>query len=294
MGRFIAIPPLGAPRHTVYLDTSAFSRLWRGSPLTDDESTELRARFLSPDFASRPNIVLSQWLLTEMSARLDHVKVASLIETKLSFIARLPSFLLLHEPMTAMRAEVAAALRGEPLNVFFSEGTRIPIDCEDTWRLEHQRRDEDRAAFAASHERARAGLKAGCPDRSKLASKLKSEVLPDLKHVATEWALRAMEADRDKLGLPADSAAWPSPEALPSIWSCAAFQTAYFYVINHDGRAIDPNDFHDWCHYVAAAHADEFVSSDRKLLDIGAACPAPKPVVSTFEEWARRLLAAPR
>lgn len=99
-----------------------------------------------------------------------------------------------------------------------------------------------------------------------------------------------MKADRHKIGLPSDETAWPKPQALPSVRERAAHQVMYAHLSTRDQRTPKPNDFHDWCHYSAAVHADDFVTNDSWSKRVGAACPPPKPAVLGFEEWVEQVL----
>lgn len=108
--------------------------------------------------------------------------------------------------------------------------------------------------------------------------------------MVADWALTDMHRSRKKLGLPKDRTRWPAPDVLPTLWCRTAFKAAHVYVINRDGSSIDGNDFFDWCHYTAAAHADVFVTRDRRLRAVARECPAPKPRVMSFEDWARGML----
>jgi hypothetical protein len=66
-------------------------------------------------------------------------------------------------------------------------------------------------------------------------------------------------------------------ERLRTVWAWASYQAARTYLVHRDGRALDSNDLHDQEHYVAAAYADYFVTSDGTFRKIVNECPSPKP-----------------
>lgn len=267
--------------------------LWRSPSFSTEELSRLRARFASRDFSARPTLVFSQWLYIEMAAHLQNPKVADLIGAQLAFLEQLPDFLFLHEHPHVLRSEVATALRGAPPDLFIAEGWMIPVGSEEVWRSQLERRDAERAQFIATMTAAqRSFWSQFSMSRGEVVRSLRDHVLSGLALYTASWALDDMQLAFEQLGLPNDPRAWPFPDQLRTLWARAAFGIAYLYQLDLCGRAIDANDFHDWAHYIAAAHADEFVTSDRRQFAIAELCVPPKPKVSGFDEWAKRLLSA--
>lgn len=115
----------------------------------------------------------------------------------------------------------------------------------------------DRAIFVDSHTDGIGRVRKKWSALGVLVKGLTKELRDDPESVVVGHALRAMKVDQAQVGLPRDEAFWPNPKALPSVWARAAHQVMYAYLSTRDQRKPKPNDFHDWCHYIAAVHADE-------------------------------------
>jgi hypothetical protein len=288
--RTLAVPFADISRPKVYLDKNAFSLLWKCKRIPDRDLLRLRRRLCSRQYASRPNLVLSQWLLREMAPRLEHHQVERQISLELDFLASVPSFLLLKAPLDVITSEVHGALTGGSADVFFDEGWEFPLDVVDTWTSELQGLRADGSVFESHARQAVERIHGIFPDRGALAKRFTKELNDDPDLAVTNTALRTMRESWQRLGLPKDEALWPAPKALPSVWARAAFSTVFAQLSTRDQRKPKANDFLDWCHFIAAAHADDFVTNDSWTRRVAASCPPPKPGVVSFEEWAERVL----
>jgi hypothetical protein len=60
-----------------------------------------------------------------------------------------------------------------------------------------------------------------------------------------DWVMDFMKNSKQRLGLPADPAAWPKPQALQSIWDSHAYKMARIHLNVGEGRKVLGSDMYD-------------------------------------------------
>jgi len=99
-----------------------------------------------------------------------------------------------------------------------------------------------------------------------------------------------MRNSQQRLGLLADPAAWPKPQALQSIWRFHAYKMARIFLNVGEGRKVLGSDMYDAHHYVAASYTDLLVTDDAGFQATCEAIPNPRLKVVTFEEFVVKYL----
>lgn len=278
-------------RRVAYLEKSAQSALLgRGTKAAPRDLLRLRRRLASPYFASRPLLIGSQWVFLEMSPGLNSGKVARQNDLEVSFLRTVPDYRVLRAPGHVMKAEIATVLRGAPLKIFLPKGFRLPLNDADTWREDYRLLQNMHRQFVEFQTDAKAGVETEWPGFEKKLEVSQWFSKPRRGYIVATWTRGMLERTRKELELPRDKSRWPDPALLPTAWCRAAFNAAYAYKVNYANLAIRPNDFLDGCHYAAGAHADDFVTADRRLIGILEECPPPKPNVIQFDDWLDRVL----
>jgi hypothetical protein len=194
------------------------------------------------------------------------------------------------------RREVAGFFQGGRVDPVAA--TRLPLTIDDSalWEQERRQLEELRKTYLVDDEQAEARVEAWHPGRESRAKKLAAEWEADQRGIVSRWVRKRMLDRRDELGLPRDESRWPAPEQLPNLWCCWAFRITRDATreISMRSKALKGSERRgshavDWCHYMTAAHANEFVTSDEGFLETARAAPGPKPEILSLEEWVARL-----
>jgi len=275
----------------VYFDTSAFSNLWQSPGFSEIELRRVRRRMCSQLFARRPVMLIGPKIITEMAA----FEGRPLFRKELEYLRSLPTALYARSQFERMKAEVAGFSTGVAANVFLSpEEASAILDGASRyphlWQDERDQLARNKSVFTQSEIIARRAILANAGEQAAVAGRVKAW-FADPNAVVTDWARTIMRKFRLELGLPSKEEAWPAPSSLPTVWAYAAYMVARIFLVNRDGRKIDENDFADWSHYTAAAHADQLVTDDGRFNAIVQCCPAPKPQAVSFKQWASGILA---
>jgi hypothetical protein len=285
-------------KRTTYIETNTLSDLSR---LRDHAAripgiAEVRQGLLSS--ASKRTIVVSQHLLSEM-AGYESGKRRHLFEADITFLNSLPNLKVFKGQGEMMGLEVSAFLREQTLEPFID--ANFPIDYDDPeWkRLFEDERDwvENTAKrFWAEYEgEAKGRIDETYPDREERRAKLAADWPQDSHRTVERFVRDVMISTRAQLGLPDDETNWPDPPVLPTLWCSWAYllTRAILVEILPKPPKQKASDVIDWLHYQSAAYADEFVTTDKWLLQIAREAPGPKPEFLSLEEWVARLRVEP-
>lgn len=282
-------------RPVTYLDSNAVSDLARLRPQAAkiDGIEKVRAELCSD--ASKRTIALGQWLFSELSY-IEQGKKRDDFLADMSFVNQLQHLRIFRASGEMMRLEVEAFQRGLVVNPAIAEALPRPIDdagWEQIWSEERRLLTEGKNEFSAWEAEAEQRIARHYPDRKDTAMRLAADWKEDSTGIVSRLVLRAMRALTESLGLPSDENAWPKPEQLPTLWCNWSFRVTRDIMLNiaENPRKRQPGDFVDWCHFMTAAHADEFVTSDERFLEIAREAPGPKPEVRSLAEWVARLRA---
>lgn len=280
-------------RSIAYLDTNTVSNLsrWQERVPQIEGVKQLRRDLCS--FASRRTIALGQWLFSELSY-IEQGKRRADFLADMHFVNQLQFIQIFRSSGEMMRLEVEAFMRRVEVNPAIANALPRPLDDEEwvrIWSEERTTLTESKAEFARWEAEAEARIALHYPDREEIARHLAEDWSRDGPGLISRMVLRAMCALKDSLGLPKAAAAWPRPDQLATLWCNWSFRVTRDMLMHMELKPPKrkPSDFVDWCHFMTAAHADEFVTSDEDLLRFARAAPGPKPEILSLEEWVARL-----
>jgi hypothetical protein len=300
---------------TTYLDSNTVSDLVLLRPRASqlDAIQDVRRDLCS---ASSPRtIVLGQWLFSELSFLENGDRRANFL-AHMEFLQSLAFIQIVHPPGDMKRLEVEAFLRRDELDPV--RATKLPSVNHDTelWAGEREHANEMKTEYLKWEDEAdqrlardeAAGVDAVPPPlrarkavltpAEARAQALTEEWTADREGIVSSVARDQMRKQRESLGLPLDENLWPHPQVLPTFWCDWAYRvtrdlTRAMSPVLKKRKGSERKGSHaiDWGHYMSAAHADEFVTSDEDFLEIIRAAPGPKPEILNLAEWVARLRA---
>lgn len=280
-----------------YVDTNVLSDVSRRR--TDLE--DVRRNLCS--FASKRIIAIGELVFAELST-IECGAGKHDFDTDRDFVNKQLQFRrLVKPPGELMRTEVEACLMGRAPDPFVdTHEPFIPCGPEaaQIWWEMRRAMEEDKERFLTWNRKAEGKVNDWEPDRVKRSRLLAADWDVDKHGIVARWIRGRMQHQRVLLGLPVDKRLWPRPDRLPTLWCYWAYLIARSKV-----RETSPNplklkdsDVADWGHYAAAAHCDEFVTSDgisrrsgdiKGFLQIAREAPSPKPEILSLDEWVRRM-----
>jgi hypothetical protein len=280
-------------RPVTYLDSNAVSDLARLRPQAAKIPGIAKVRAALCSEASRRTIALGQWLFSELSYIEQGNKRDDFL-ADMQFVNQLQHLQIFRASGEMMRLEVEAFSRSLKVNPVIGTALPRPLDDEEwksVWREERRLLTESKSEFGSWEVEAEKRIALNYPDRKDMSARLAADWKVDSSGVVSTMVLRAMRALTDSLGLPRDETAWPKPEQLPTLWCNWSFRVTrdFMLAMAENPRKRQPGDFVDWCHFMTAAHADEFVTSDERFLEIAREAPGPKPEILSLEQWVARV-----
>jgi hypothetical protein len=212
----------------------------------------------------------------------------------MAFVNELQFLRIFRSSGEMMRLEVEGFLRGLAPIPFISADLPMALDDPDwaqIWSEERRTLMDAKTEFQRWETAAEQRIDEWHPDRADRAQRLAADWNADKYGILVRWVRDQMRKQGAALGLPRDKRNWPHPERVPTLWCSWAYRITRDMLLQTSPRPPKrrAGDFVDWCHYQTAAHADEFVTSDARFLEIAAAAPGPKPEFLTLESWIQRL-----
>jgi len=282
-------------RPVTYLDTNTVSDLarWRDRR-PDVDSIEQVVRNLC-SFASKRTIALGQWLFSEMAGYEGGARRPNFL-ADMGFVEQL-QFLQIFRPSGEMRRlEIEAFFRGVEVNPVIATWLPSTTTDPELWKQERQQLEDLKTAYLKWEKGAKHRIENWHPGRESRVQQLEPEWKADPCGIVSRWVRKQMRKERTELGLPRDEKRWPHPAKLPTLWCGWAYRITRDMnrEISRRSKTLKGSERRgshavDWCHFMTAAHADEFVSSDDDFLEIIRAAPEPKPEILHLTEWVGRL-----
>lgn len=280
---------------TTYLDTNALSDLSRlRNPAGKIPGIEQVRRDLC-SFAAKRTIAVGQWLFSEMAGFENGDGRADFL-ADMAFVSQLQFLQIFRSSADMRRREVVAFLQRGELNPVIA--TSLPSLHDDTtlWAEERRQLAELKTEYLIWEDGATQRMEANYPDGEERAQRLAEDWNADRHGIVARWVRKQMGVQRDSLGLPPQQNLWPPPEKIPTFWCDWAYRVTRDLmrsmspvIMKRRGSERRGSHAVDWCHFMTAAHADEFVTSDQGFLEIALAAPGPKPEILSLEDWVLRL-----
>jgi hypothetical protein len=282
-------------RRVTYLDTNAVSHLsrWqeRAADITGIE--EVRRDLCSS--ASKRTIALGQWFFSELAGFENGESRADFL-ADMAFVEQLQFLQIFRSSSDMRRLEVKAFLQGNKPNPVLVTWLPSTVDDPALWEAERRQLDELKVEYLAADIRGDERVEKWHPGRAARVKRLAPTWARNPHGIVRRWVRTQMRRHRVELGLPRDETHWPPPEKLLNLWCCWAYRvtrdtTREISMRSKTLKGSERRGSHavDWCHYMTAAHADEFVTSDNGFLEIARAAPGPKPEILHLTEWVERL-----